>query len=63
MDSDSEKSAALDEKDSDSDGSDIVKKSRALDKRMAREKEDAEAELQLNIKEEADEFRLPTEKV
>lgn len=62
LDSDSEKSGALDEEDSDSDGSDIVKKSRALDKRMAREKEEAEAELQLNIKEEADEFRLPTEK-
>ncbi|KAL0310931.1 UNVERIFIED_CONTAM: 26S rRNA (cytosine-C(5))-methyltransferase NOP2B [Sesamum angustifolium] len=46
--------------DSDSDASDIEKRARAIDEEKAREEEDAEAELQLNIKEEADEFTLPT---
>ncbi|KAL3614817.1 26S rRNA (cytosine-C(5))-methyltransferase nop2b [Castilleja foliolosa] len=45
--------------DSDSDGSDIEKKSKAIDDEKAREKEDAEAEIVTNIKEETD-FRLPT---
>ncbi|KAL0407020.1 UNVERIFIED_CONTAM: 26S rRNA (cytosine-C(5))-methyltransferase NOP2B [Sesamum latifolium] len=46
--------------DSDSDASDIEKRARAIDEEKAREEEDAEAELQLNIKEESDEFTLPT---
>ncbi|KAL6967646.1 26S rRNA (cytosine-C(5))-methyltransferase nop2b [Sarracenia purpurea var. burkii] len=50
--------------DSDSDGSDIEGKSRAIEEAKAREEEEAEAdvegELQLNIKKEADEFRLLT---
>lgn len=48
------------EEESDSEGSDIVEKSKAIDEEKARELEDADAELKLNLKGESDEFRLPT---
>ncbi|CAI0374141.1 unnamed protein product [Linum tenue] len=57
----SDSGAGSDGSDSDSDVSDIERKSRALDERRAREEKDAEDELQTNIAEESDEFRLPTE--
>ncbi|KAF9619024.1 hypothetical protein IFM89_004368, partial [Coptis chinensis] len=47
--------------DLDDDELDIEEESRKIDEKRAREQKDAEAELQLNIKEESDEFRLPTE--
>ncbi|CAA7025352.1 unnamed protein product [Microthlaspi erraticum] len=48
--------------DSDSDESDIVKKSKAIDEERKKEEQDANDEFQMNIKEEPDEFQLPTQK-
>ncbi|GER24741.1 ribosomal RNA small subunit methyltransferase F [Striga asiatica] len=51
---------ASEDADSDSDESDIERKARAIDEERVQEQADGEAELQLNIREEADEFTLPT---
>ncbi|XVF03888.1 hypothetical protein REPUB_Repub05bG0032000 [Reevesia pubescens] len=42
------------------DETDIEEKSRAIDEQRVMEEEDAQAEMQLNIKEKSDEFELPT---
>ncbi|GER45958.1 ribosomal RNA small subunit methyltransferase F [Striga asiatica] len=51
---------ASEDADSDSDESDIERRARAIDEERVQEQADGEAELQLNIREEADEFTLPT---
>ncbi|KAL1555138.1 26S rRNA (cytosine-C(5))-methyltransferase nop2b [Salvia divinorum] len=59
--SDDEDGSDNEEGDSDSDASDFEKEAREIDEEKAREEVDAEAELELNIKNEANEFALPTE--
>lgn len=49
--------------DSDGDDTDLVKKSKAIDDEKEREEKEGDEELQLNIKEEADDFRLPAAEV
>ncbi|XVF08215.1 hypothetical protein REPUB_Repub06bG0207100 [Reevesia pubescens] len=49
--------------DSDSDETDIEEKSRAIDEQRVMEEEDAQAKMQLNIKEKSDEFNLPTKEM
>lgn len=53
-------SDAEEEEDSDSDLSDLETKSRLIDEEKKREEEEAEDELLVNVKDENDEFRLPT---
>ncbi|KAB5521239.1 hypothetical protein DKX38_025558 [Salix brachista] len=60
--SDAEEKGSDSDSEEDSDEEDIEKKSRAIDEQRAREQKEAEEEMKLNIAEESDEFRLPTQK-
>ncbi|CAD5329140.1 unnamed protein product [Arabidopsis thaliana] len=48
--------------DSDSGGSKLERKSRAIDRKRKKEVQDADDEFKMNIKEKPDEFQLPTQK-
>ncbi|CAH2077863.1 unnamed protein product [Thlaspi arvense] len=60
--SDDEEGPLGSDSDSDSDGADLVKQSKAIDEERKRQEQDAEDEFQMNIKEQPDEFQLPTKK-
>lgn len=61
--SDEEEGPLGSDSNSDSDESDIERKSRAIDRKRKTEEQDAKDEFTMNIKEQPDEFQLPTKKV
>lgn len=61
--SDDEEGHLGSDSDSDTDGSDLVKITQAIDEERKRQEQDAKDEFQMNIKEQPDEFQLPTQKV